>query len=269
MAHPLDGCGAKIRRAEESIHDLEQEITAFFQGDPPPYKIVKQHQNNGLEYAFLALGEPEAPLRFAVLAGEIVHHLRSSLDHLVYALVIQNGGTPSKNSQFPICATAKKFEDACNSGLITGISQSAKQLIMAVQPYTSSTPDDTVLHVVNEYDIFDKHRLLVVVTTVVKLGDTIRIGVDAQAAAAPDRQGKTPTIVGLGDPAPRKLSKDGVVVFTIRLAEPAPEFVADADIVPQIAFEKCGRVEFAPVVQTLRGLLAGTRHTVEKFANEF
>ena len=88
MAHPLDSCRAKTRRAQESIHDLEQEITAFFQRDPPPYKIVKQYQNNGLEYAFLAFGEPEAPLRFAVLAGEIVHHLRSSLDHLVYALII-------------------------------------------------------------------------------------------------------------------------------------------------------------------------------------
>ena len=260
MAHLLDGCWAKIQRAEESIHNLNREITAFLHRDPPPYKIVGQHQNDGLEYAFVAFGDAEAPLRFAVLAGEIVHHLRSSLDHLIHALIVQNGGTPSRNNQFPICATAEKFEHACSSGLIKGT---------AVQPYTSPTPDDTVHHVVNQYDIFDKHRLLVVVTTVVKLGENITIGVDDKIAATPARQGKIPNIIGFGDPAPRKISKDGVEVFTIRLAESAPELIANANLVPQLAFEKCGRVKFAPVIQTLIGLLAGTRHTIETFSGEF
>lgn len=269
MPHPLDGCRAKIQRAEESIRNLDGEITAFLHREPPPYKIVGQHQKEGLEYAFVAFGDPEVPLRFAVLAGEIIHHLRSSLDHLVYALIIQNGGTPTKNNQFPICATTEKFDQACTSGMINGVSPSAKQLIMAVQPYTSTTPDDTILHVVNQYDIFDKHRLLVVVTTMVRLGNTITIGTNAEIAATPTRQGKTPTIVGHGDPAPRKISKEGVEVFTIRLAEPAPEFVATADIVPQLAFEECGRVKFAPVIQTLTGLLAGTRHTIDTFSGEF
>lgn len=270
MSHPLDGCRAKIQRAEENIHLLDREIAAFLHRDPPPYKIVGQHQKEGLEYAFVAFGDPEAPLRFAVLAGEIIHHLRSSLDHLIYALIIQNGGTPTRNNQFPICATVEKFNQACTSGgMLNGVSPSAKKLIMAVQPYTSKTPDDTILHVVNQFDIFDKHRLLVVVTTMVRLGNTITIGADAEIAATPARQGKTPTIVGLGDPAPRKISKEGVEVFTIRLAEPAPEFVATADIVPQLAFEECGRVKFAPVIQTLTGLLAGTRRTIDTFSGEF
>ena len=78
-----------------------------------------------------------------------------------------------------------------------------------------------------------------------------------------------PNIVGLGDPAPRKLCAQGVKVFAIRLAEPAPELVAEAKIVPQVVFEECGRVKLAPVIATLFGLLAGTRHTVESFANEF
>jgi hypothetical protein len=44
----------------------------------------------------------------------------------------------------------------------------------------------------------------------------------------------------------------------LRLAEPAPELFAKANIVPQLAFEKCGSVQFAPTVITLMGLLAGT-----------
>lgn len=103
----------------------------------------------------------------------------------------------------------------------------------------------------------------------VQLGNTINIGVNPEIAARPERQGKTATIVGLGDPAPRKLSKEGVVVFTIRLAEPAPELTAEAKLEPELAFEQCGHVKLAPVIRTLRGLVAGTRHTVEMFAGRF
>ena len=269
MAHLLDGYSAKIHRAEETLEVLNREIAAFFNQDPPPYNVIKQHQNNGLEYSFIAHGDPDPPLRFSVLAGEIIHHLRSSLDHLIHALVVRNGETPTQQHQFPICTTAKAFKDACDRGQIKGVGAAAKKLITSVQPFTTPTPDDTVLFVVSQYDNVDKHRLLVVVTTVVQLGNTINIGVDAGIAASPERQGKTPTIVGLGDPTPRRLSKEGVVVFTIRLAEPAPELTADAQLVLELAFEKCGRVKLAPVIRTLKGLVAGTRHTIEMFAGEF
>lgn len=269
MSHPLDGCRAKFQRAEETLEYLGREITTFLNQEPPPYTIVKQHQDNGLEYAFIAHGDPDPPLRFAVLAGEIIHHLRSSLDHLVHASVIQNGKTPTKRHQFPICTTPEAFKDACSRGWIDGVGPIAEKLIASVQPFTTPTPDDTVLHVVSQYDNIDKHRLLVVVTTIVKLGNTITIGVNAEIAARPERQGKTPNIVGFGDPAPRKLSEKGVVVFTICLAEPAPELTAEAKLELELAFEQCGRVKLAPVVRTLRGLVAGTRHTVEKFAKEF
>lgn len=195
--------------------------------------------------------------------------MRSSLDHLIHALVIRDGQTPTKQHQFPICTTPEAFKDACKRGVIEGVGKTAKELIESVQPFTTPTPDDTVLYVVSKYDNIDKHRLLVVVTTVVKLGNTINISVNPEIAVQPERQGKTPTIVGLGDPAPRKLSKKGVVVFTIHLAEPAPELTAEAKLEPELAFEQCGRVKLAPVMRTLRGLLAGTRDTVEMFAREF
>jgi hypothetical protein len=149
------------------------------------------------------------------------------------------------------------------------VSASASKLIETVQPFTSPTPDDTVLSVVNQYDILDKHKLLVVVTTAVAVGNTVTIGVHPDIALSRTRQGKTPCIVGFGDPSPRKLSLQGVEVLTIRLSEPAPELVANANIVPQIAFEECGRVKLAPVIETLTGLLTGTRHTVESFSVEF
>lgn len=269
MPHPLDGARAKLQRAEESIQNLGRDIEAFFGNEPKPYKIIKQHQKGGLEYAFLAAGEPEVPLRFSVLIGEVIHHLRSSLDHLLYALVIRNGQAPSRKHQFPICETKEAFENARKNGAVDGVSSAAEKLIMDVQPFTSATPDDTVLYVIHQYDIFDKHRLLVVVTAVAGLSETIHIGVDSKIAALPERKGKKPNIVGFHFPKPQKISKEGTVIAAIQMAEPAPELIADAKLVPQLAFEKCGRVAFALALPTLRGLLMGTQHTIENFSGEF
>ena len=269
MAHLLDGCWAKIERAEESIKGLDREAAAFFGTDPPPFKVIGEHKKNGLEYGFMAYGDPTVPLRFAVLAGEIVHQLRSSLDHLVNALVVKSGHTPTKRNQFPICSTKDKFEEACKKGALKYVSPTARKLVMGVQPYTSPTPQDTVLYVVSEYDNQDKHNLLVVVTAVVQIGQEITIGVDDAIVESAPRKGKTPAITGLGDPSPKKISKEGTEVFSIHLAEPAPELFAKANIVPQLAFEKCGNVQFAPAVRTLAGLLAGSRNTIKSFLSEF
>lgn len=48
---------------------------------------------------------PPPALRLAVVAGDILHSLRSALEHLAWALVLENGGEPSDSkpaTQFPI-----------------------------------------------------------------------------------------------------------------------------------------------------------------------
>jgi hypothetical protein len=267
MPHLLDGCRAKLTRAQETIQALALEVSSFESQQPPPFSITREHR--GTEYVFVASGEPVAPLRLAVLAGEIVHHLRSSLDHLIHALVVRNGQTPTVRNQFPICVTEKKFKDACDHGQIEGIAPSAEKLVRAVQPYTSSTPDDTVLYVVGQYDNADKHRLLVVVTAAAQIGDTITIGEDPTVIIPPEKQGKSVNIVGLGSPAPKQISPTGEVVFSIHLQEPTPQLTADARLVPVLVFEQCGRVMGAPVTQTLTGIYHGVHNTIESFAGEF
>lgn len=266
---PLDGVKAKIQRAEEHIQNLNREITAFVGSDPPPYKVVREHQNKGLQYAFIVSGEVDVPLRFAVMAGEVFHQLRSSLDHLLYALVVKNGGTPTTKTQFPMCSTIKAFEEAVTNGRIKGVSSAAEKLIRSVQPYSTPTPDDTILSVINQYNVLDKHNLLVFVCAVAKLGEQITIGLDPKISTIQGRKGEMPNIVGFFEPPPFKVSKNGEVIFAINLGKPAPNFVADADSALQIAFEKFGRVKFCPVIQALEGITAGTKHTINLFASEF
>ena len=188
----LLGCRAKIERAAENIKAFEKEVVAFIAANTNSCSIKREFRRNGREYAFIASGELVVPPRFAVIAGEIVHHLRSSLDHLICALVLKNGGVPTRKHQFPICSTEKHFEESCSRGLLKGISPVAEKLIRSVQPYTAESPDDTVLYVIQQYDNLDKHQLLIVVSTVMAIGDQISV--------SPKKDGIA--ITGLGTPAP-------------------------------------------------------------------
>jgi hypothetical protein len=76
----LDGCWAKIERANENIKNLEAEITALTH--PSRYIVIRHFDRQTKEMVFWALPQI-VPLRLSVLAGEIVHHLRSSLDDVV------------------------------------------------------------------------------------------------------------------------------------------------------------------------------------------
>src|SRR6267142_5338043 len=82
MTANFDGIAQKLYRSKEHIHNLEAEIERFFKESKYPFLT----DNNGeilLEALEYHRNRP-VPLRFAVLAGEVVHHLRSILDHIVW-----------------------------------------------------------------------------------------------------------------------------------------------------------------------------------------
>ncbi|TFW17965.1 hypothetical protein [Duganella callida] len=267
MSDLMSGCWAKLERSQELLDLLSVESAAYF--EKFPVRLEQEFHNYGHDYSLVAYGEPFPPPRIAVIAGEVIHHLRSSLDHLVSALVLNNGNEVTKSNQFPICSSRKAFKDACDRGQLKGVAPSARAIIESVQPYTTPVPNDTILSVVSEYDNADKHRLLVVVAALADVADRITIGSDPAIAAKEGRVGESPEIVGFGPFGPKQLSKTGVPVFTIKLGKPAPEFKAEASVIPNLAFQQCGRVRYAPLVSTLQNILHGVRGTIILFKSEF
>lgn len=51
----------------------------------------------------------DPPIEWSVIAGEIVHDLRSALEHLVWQLVEATGGKPSTSNHWPVAATKQQF----------------------------------------------------------------------------------------------------------------------------------------------------------------
>lgn len=127
------------------------------------------------KYSFLAYGPSSPPLRFADLAGEIAHHLRSTLDHLVWALASKRQ-EPSSRIQFPISESIEKFELALRNGILEGVGRRAAKKIRAMQPFNHPKPREAGLYVLHQLDIVDKHRLPLVVTNFVKIGQSLEVG---------------------------------------------------------------------------------------------
>jgi hypothetical protein len=257
MSHPLDGCWAKIERAKEQISNLDAEITALLASGV--YSIVGENQPERRRYAFKLLGPP-VPLRFAVIAGEIVHHLRSAFDHVVWALAKKNAIPDDERIQFPVCDTPEKFEKAVRGGTIKGVSRTDRPLIEALQPHRASDPANSLLRVVHDLDIADKHKLLVVVTHALFLGKTLVItknnctdpsfGIELPPTAT-DSQGR---IIARYPSA----IEAGVEVHWIPLrGPPNPEFEAKNDATIQVVFEQVGTLKREQVIPILVQLSDG------------
>ena len=170
MIKELQGIEIKTDRAYETIRNLEVEVHRFLEGKP--YTITEQQQL-GVEKDSLNIIDPPGPvvpppLRFSVLAGEVLFHLRSSLDHLVWQLIIANGKDPAElqpKPEFPVYWRRKAYESR-GKRKIEGVSDKAAALIEQFQPYPRNgdipdfKPVTHPLYIIHTLNITDKHRLL-------------------------------------------------------------------------------------------------------------
>lgn len=171
----LAGVYEKLKRADESIRSLNSEIVAFLK-ERPDGGFSGEKQKASKEFVEFH-SKREIPLRFGVIAGEIVHHLRSSLDHIAWLLSSgqyrQSSGT---QIALPILVSkpGKKSEVASYKGRIEGIkSKEARSLIEKLQPYNAPDPLDDPIAIILEFDRIDKHRTLMLVENQWQMGLTI------------------------------------------------------------------------------------------------
>jgi len=265
MSHPLDGCRAKVERAKELVLSLGGEVTGFLAEG----RHVVQHQNQfeRRRYVFRLVGPP-VPLRFAVLAGEIVHHLRSCLDHIVWALATKEGQLTSERIAFPVCSTPQKFRTSVKKGIISGVPNAAVPLIDALQPYRSSDPANSIVQVVHDLDIADKHKLLVVVTHMMVLGNTIVV--TRNECADPTFGIELPPIsVGPQGQATTQYPwtiEDGVEVHSVPYRSKAkPELELEMQSTIHVAFERIGTLTRQPIIPTLTTLLEKIEAAINPF----
>jgi hypothetical protein len=264
MSHPLDGCWAKIERANENIKNLGSEIAAFTHTEN--YLIIRNIDHKAKECTFSALGQL-IPLRFSVLAGEIIHHLRSSLDHLVWALVLQRHATPTFKVQFPLYTIEKEFKAAKKGGIIKGISGSAQAIIERIQPYREGSfgrsPSDHPLRILHDLNIADKHTLLAVAVSAAFIPSKLQFSgkmADNQIERIIPEQWADLLL---------RAEPGGTKILTIKFTKMHPEVLVKANFRYEVAFEQFGTREVEPVIPSLIHLRDYVTKTIKLFDREF
>lgn len=150
---------SKIERARQLKEELQKEIKSFF--DSQPYKIDTKSDSQSKRLIYYLIKADEVPEKIALITGDIIQNLRSSLDHLAYKLFTTGpgNGTDGQHIYFPIANDFDQYEKDKNRKT-EGLIQQAKGLIDAVKPYKGGNDTIWKIHQLNN---IDKHRLLVTV----------------------------------------------------------------------------------------------------------
>jgi len=263
LPHPLDSARERLKRAKENIRQLNAEIDEFLAPVPvvtfTAYENVKpvftEQDRKAFEELINFIKTRIVKPRFSVLAGEIIHHLRSSFDHLVWQLSSPDfqAKPAARKIEFPVflkrpkpCSITKdKMSAYCRK--VEGISSpSALARIEWLQPYTRPNPSRNSLWIIHDMDISDKHRELILAVY------SMNVNLRAETQ-----------LLGFGEQMPWELNPRNFRIYGKSPVQVKGKMSA------QITFREFSGREDEPIIPMLNKLLDFTTNTIESFAEEF
>lgn len=161
----LDGARPKVDRADEHRAALAEETSHDREENWLPIS-AEIDDASGLCLVRIS-AEPNFPVvRWGLMIGDVVHNLRSALDHLAWQIAHENGKSPGnpRQVQFPIADTATAFR---SSSALQQIDPAYWPRVEAFQPYTPITGPDRwsgppihPLALLRDLSNEDKHRVV-------------------------------------------------------------------------------------------------------------
>jgi hypothetical protein len=195
-----------------------------------PYRVRREPHPDGVDNHYSGILEDaiQPPLRdWGLMAGDVVHALRSALDNLAYALEVAHSGPPADPKkvrvQFVICDDVKDWESVFYH--IKRLSPAAQATIKGLQPYNRTDPNKIhSLSVLRDLANVDKHReLLLVLTAINRAALTVSTALEQQTQITgyegPFEDGKVVAVwKEVGRPPNLKVNMDVKLSFEIRFA---------------------------------------------------
>lgn len=158
----LLGVDAKMRRALEHRQQLLGEIDVFVESDS--HSIRSKKFGEGFQHSWYMTFDPRPDwTKWGVLFGDMLHNLRSALDHLAWQLVRVNGHQPDSRTTFPIFYDQKEFlPKGRATRAMRGMSPEVQARIKGLQPFDpdGKEPEDKALWLLRELNNYDKHRIV-------------------------------------------------------------------------------------------------------------
>jgi hypothetical protein len=166
------GIRLKIKRAWQQLDGLGSDLQSFLNEDPYVPRVQFDGQTQMMTASVHIRKSPD-PM-WGVRIGEIVHNLRSALDHAVQETVILDTRRPptTKQNQFPVFEHASGFGKRGVKKFLHDVGPAAISLIRSEQPFpkndggTGEGVKSPLWHL-KELSDHDKHRTLHLTGTMV------------------------------------------------------------------------------------------------------
>lgn len=246
--HAFAGIVEKLKRAHESIVNLNSEIDDFFKASK--YPIMPDVSSKEWQKALDYHRGITVPKRFSVLSGEIVHHLRSCLDHVAWHFSSAQYRTEAGTSiEFPVFREEPVTKDKLRQyeRKVKGIvNPKVLSLIRDMQPYKRrGDAESDPLCIVHDMDRFDKHRELAIVAACADV--LLPLTTSPQTVLAVTKYGQG-----------EALTSDELTLVgrTVR---------KDAQVLPQVGFRGIGKRKDQFVVPALLQLHKAIFERVDQF----
>ncbi|MBZ0248091.1 MAG: hypothetical protein K8F93_00385 [Burkholderiales bacterium] len=285
----LESAIAKIKRAESQVDDLNSRIVRFF--DSSGYEIVSERDYGLDEEVWRFELRDQIPAEIAVVAGEVVHNVRSALDNLMCALAFAHSGS-TRDTYFPVGKDVNGLQTEIASKT-KKLPQLARDMIAALKPYKGG---NDLLYYLHDLNRTDKHVRLAVVNQctsshtatylTVRRGLAYVVGARcgqhllikeyldpirptaAEIAAMP-----SPTAVYRLKPgASIKFGTKGCAAHKSReflVTSPGAEFETDMKPAFDVTFQDVGPLEGEPTVALLSQMREATARIVSEFRRTF
>jgi hypothetical protein len=171
LEEALSGVREKLRRAEHHLETLQVEWRKHPGPDLSPYRFTIHIKPDTGDHFIHAEFVKPPPLLLSVIVGDVLHNLRSALDHLAWEMVKRAGGKPGRHTYFPICDTEGEWRSRVEQrrrsddppSPLTGIDPESPiwAFIQGVQPYKGAVHANalTQLRILSNAD---KHRSLLI-----------------------------------------------------------------------------------------------------------
>lgn len=109
-----------------------------------------------------------------IIIGDVIHNLRTSLDHAFYALVLSNGQEPDHNTQFPFNREKDKLLEKISKMKTRPNDDVLQYIVDKLKPYESGGD----LYGVHKLDIADKHKFLIETNAVMAIEELTTVSLD-------------------------------------------------------------------------------------------
>ena len=206
--------------------------------------------------------EPETLYEYSVIVGEVAYNLRSSLDHLVWQLVIANGGIPDRKNAFPIISRESDYRNQSESKL-RGLTDGQRLTIEELQPFRNGYQVGPHLGMLHAICNIDKHRHLNVVSTHSMV--SAHVEGEVPAGLLPSSLTRGLAVVGMleGSGYEDRVKADTVVDVCFRdeeLESASPGYGS--------SIETEGMIARPPVIPALQSCVAAVESVVEQLSGQ-